>query len=298
MDAAARDDGVTPHEDPGRTLAAALSLNALFSTACGLGLMAVTLARPALLGPPAWLLAGLGVGLIAFAVLLLWVLSQPRRLAPGGWAAFAADLMWVAGAVALLGGAPGAFTGAGSRLLVAVTLVVAVFAAAQAVGLRRIRGTAARGTTQLVVRAERVIPAPPGRVWAAVADVADYARHTSTIADTEILSGEREGMVRVCTDRRGRRWSETCTLWDEGRRYRMTVDADTYPLSYRLLLHAVSQTWSLSPTAEGTHVTLTFTAELKLGVIGTLLGNVLARRAHVGDILAAYHRELVAAAAP
>ena len=278
-------------DDPGRLLAAALSSNAVFSAGCGLILLAGASALSGPFGIPAWLLAGMGLGLVVFAGLVLWVLAHPSRLVVGGRAALAADVAWVAGGVVLLVGFPSLLTSTGNIALAAVTVLVAGLAAGQAHGLRRIRGRAATGTSRTTVRAQRVIAAPPARVWAAVADVADYARFTSTIAATEIVSGEGEGMVRACTDQRGGRWSETCTLWEEGRRYRMTVDVDTYPLYNRILLHELAQTWSLEAVPDGTRVTLTFDARLKLGVIGVLVGKVLGRRLDVEGILDAYERE-------
>ena len=44
-------------DDPGRLLATALSLNALFSAGCGLVLLAAAPALSGLVGAPAWLLA-------------------------------------------------------------------------------------------------------------------------------------------------------------------------------------------------------------------------------------------------
>lgn len=279
-------------DDPGRLLAAALSSNAVFSAGCGLLLLSGAAVLTGPFGMPAWLLAVVGTGLIGFAGLVLWILADPLRLVPGGRAALAADVAWIAGAMLLLVGFPSVLTTTGSTALAAATGIVAVLAAGQAHGLRRIDRGAATGTSRITVRAQRVIPAPPERVWAAVADVADYARFTSTIASTEVVSGGGEGMVRACTDQRGGRWSETCTLWEQGRRYRMTVNVDTYPLYYRILIHELAQTWSLEPADQGTRVTLTFDASLKLGVIGILVGKILARQLRIQDILDAYEREL------
>lgn len=279
-------------KDPGVLLADALSVNALFSGGCGLLLLAGAPRLAGPLGVPAWGLAGLGVGLLAFAGALLWLLTQPRRLAAGGRAVLAADLAWVAGAALLLAGVPWALTTPAAVALAVVTGVVAMIAGGQAAGLRRRRGRHATGVRRLTVQAERVIAAPPQRVWAAVADAGGYARHTTTITSSQIVSGHGEGMVRVCTDQRGGRWSETCTLWEEGRRYRMTVDVETYPWYYRVLLDGLEQTWSLAPAGDGTRLTLTFDAALKLGVLGVVAGRVLARRAGIEQILDAYEREL------
>lgn len=278
--------------DRGALLAKTLSVNALFSGGCGLVLLAAASPLSGPLGLSAWLLAGLCVGLIAFGGLLLWILTEPMRLAAGGRAALGADLVWVAGAVLLLAGFPSVLTPTGNTVLAGVTGVVALFAACQAVGLWRIRGRTATGTSWLTARAQRTIAAPPERVWAAVADVANYARFAPSLAASEIVSGDGEGMVRACTDQRGSRWWETCTLWEEGHRYRMAVDVGTYPLYYRLLLHEVTQTWSVEPIGDHTRVTLAFDAGLKLGVIGTAVGMVLGRHLRIQEILDAYEHEL------
>ena len=112
---------------------------------------------------------------------------------------------------------------------------------AQATGLRRIRGAPAPGMTALAFRADRLLAASPAAVWDAVADASGYARFAAGIAATEIVSGAGEGMVRVCTDDRGDQLSETCTLWEPGRRYRMRVDVATYPPHYRALLDELTQ---------------------------------------------------------
>jgi ribosome-associated toxin RatA of RatAB toxin-antitoxin module len=283
--------------DPGALLAETISVNALFSGGCGLLLLAAATALTVPLGLPAWWLAGVGVGLLAFAGLLLWILAEPRRLAAGGRAALAADLAWVVGAVVVLVGFPSVLTPTGRTALTMLTGVVALLTSSQAMGLSRIRGRTAMGTSRLTLRAQRTIAAHPERVWAAVADVADYARFASGIAATEVVSGDGEGMVRACTDQRGGHWRETCTQWDEGHRYRMTVDVDTYPLSYRLLLHELAQTWSVEPVGDHTRVTLAFDASLKLGIIGTLAGAVLGRQLRIDEILDAYEEALSPAGA-
>jgi hypothetical protein len=55
-------------------------------------------------------------------------------------------------------------------------------------------------------------------------------------------TSSRVTSARVCTNDRGGQWAERCTLWDEGTRYRMTVDVGSYPIYYRMLLHELTQT--------------------------------------------------------
>jgi hypothetical protein len=187
---------------------------------------------------------------------------------------------------------PTLLTAAGTVALGVLTAAVAAFATAQAIGLRRIRGAPATGMTALVVRADRLLVASPAAVWDAVADASGYARFAAGIAATDIVSGVGEGMVRVCTDDRGDQWSETCTLWEPGRRYRMRVDVATYPPHHRALVDELTQTWSVEQAPGGTLLTLTFEARVKLGIVGRAAARVLGRPTRLDEILAAYQREL------
>jgi ribosome-associated toxin RatA of RatAB toxin-antitoxin module len=282
----------SPTGDEGRFLAGAISWNALFSAASGVLLLVGGFAFNSWLGVDAWLLMGVGGGLILFAGLLLWLLSQPRHLAAGARLVVAADAAWVAGAVLLLAWLPSALSPAGRMALAVVTAIVAAVAAAQLVGLRRLRSGPVTGTSPLALRVQRIIAAPAQQVWHAVADAGDYARFVRGIAASAIVSGEGQGMVRLCTDDRGRQWAESCTLWEEGTRYRMTVDVDSYPIYYQMLLHEFSQTWTVEPTARGTRLTLAFDGAVKLGVLGRLAARVLGNPRRLEAILDAYERDL------
>lgn len=158
--------------------------------------------------------------------------------------------------------------------------------------LRRIRSSVATATSPIAFEAERWIDAPTDRVWRSVADAGDYARFARGIAATEIVSGEGHGMVRVCTDEHGGRWAEHCTLWDEGRTYRMSVEVATYPAYYRLLLHELAQTWQVEPEDGGTRLHLSFDGAVKLGPLGIVAARLLGNRRRLTSILDAYEREL------
>lgn len=278
--------------DEGLLLASALSWNAIFSGASGLVLVGAGVALSGVLGVPTWLLAVIGAGLLGFAALILWTLAGPSRLVTGARLIIAADVGWVAGAVLLLTAFPEALTTAGRLILGAVSVVVAVLALTQSLGLRRAKPGPVSGASPIHLQVESTIAAPVDHVWAAVADAGDYARFAGGIAETTIVSGEGEGMVRVCRDDQGGSWSERCTLWEAGRRYRMTVDVASYPAYYRALLHGFAQTWTVDPVAAGTHVTLSFDGAVKLGVIGRFAARLLGNRRRLEAILAAYDREL------
>jgi uncharacterized protein YndB with AHSA1/START domain len=280
--------------DQGRLLATAVSWNAVFSGTSGVTLLAggALLAGP--LGVHGGLLALVGVGLVGFAVTLVWLLAVPRRLRPGARWVIGADLAWIAGAAALLSAWPDVLTATGRGALGAATAVVAVLAVAQAVGLRRHGPGPTTGVSPVSLGVERTLSAPADRVWDAVADAGGYARFAPGIAATAIIAGSGDGMVRTCTDDHGGAWSETCTLWEEGHRYRMTVDVSSYPAYYRMLLHQFAQTWTVTPTDDGTRLTLSFDGAVKLGVVGRLAARILGRRRRLEAILDGYEDELAA----
>jgi uncharacterized protein YndB with AHSA1/START domain len=278
--------------DGGTTLASAISVNAVFSAVSGLVLLA---GAPLLAG---WvevngrLLAGIGTGLLVFAGLLVWLLAEPPRLAAGAWWVLGADLAWVVSAAMLLAVAPSLLSASGRYALVAVTVVVAIIVGWQVVGARRRGSGHMDGTSPITLRVERTIAASPDQVWDAVSDAGDYARFAPGIADTRIVTGQGEGMVRVCRDDQGGEWAETCTLWDEGHRYRMDVDVDSYPAYYRMLLSEFAQTWTLEPARDGTHVRLDFDGSVKLGIIGRAAARLLGNPRRLEAILDGYEREL------
>jgi hypothetical protein len=151
--------------DGGASLATAMSWNVVFSAVSGLMLLVGGVGLDGVLGVEAWLLSGLGGGLLLFAGAMLWLLAEPERLAVGGRAVVAADIAWIAGAVGLLVGFPSALSGPGKAALGAVTVVVADLAVAQVIGLRRVGGSRVAGSTPFAVRVERDLASPTDEVW-------------------------------------------------------------------------------------------------------------------------------------
>lgn len=124
--------------DGGRLLAAVMSLNAVFS---GLSGLALAVASPWLarwFGVAGGLVAAVGVALIGFAAVLVWLLATPSRLRAGARLVVAADLMWILGAGIVIGVLPGALPASGDVVLAGVTVVVGGFAAGQLVGMAKI----------------------------------------------------------------------------------------------------------------------------------------------------------------
>jgi uncharacterized protein YndB with AHSA1/START domain len=277
-------------------LPTAMSINALFSAATGVVLLAGGWTLDGPLGVPTWILAGVGAALVAFSGTLLWLLATPRHLRKGARLVVAADLAWVAAAGVILILTPSVLSPVGRWVLADLSAVVAAIAVAQAVGLRRLGPDPVTGAAPVSLLVQRTIDAPADQVWAAVADAGGYHRFATGITDTTVDGPTGEGMIRVCTDDRGGQWAERCTLWEEGLRYRMTVDTSSYPAHYRMLLQEFAQTWTIQPTPDGTRVTLAFDGSVKLGIIGRLAIRILGNPRRLGGILEAYDRELTAAA--
>ncbi len=270
----------------------AMSINVLFSATTGVVMLAGGWVLEDLLGVHASVLAGLGAALAVFAAGLVWLLANPQHLKVGARLVVAADIGWVVAASVILLGFPAVLAPAGQVALAMVSVVVAALATAQTIGLRRLGPGPVTGAIPVSLQVQRTIAAPLARVWAAVADAGDYDRFAAGITDTTVEGDSGTGMVRVCTDDRGAQWSERCTLWEEGRRYRMTVDTDSYPLHYRMLLHEFAQTWTVEPRSDGTQVTLSFDGAIKLGVIGWLAMRILGNRRRLTAILDAYDHAL------
>lgn len=286
----------SPPSTPSTILPIAMGINALFSGMTGVLMLAGGWVLADLLGVHAVVLAGIGAVLVGFATSLVWLLAHPQHLRVGARLVVVADIGWLVAASVILFWFPSALATPGQIALAVVSTVVAVLAATQTVGLRRSGEGPVTGAIPVSLQVQRIIAAPVARVWAAVADAGDYDRFAAGIADTTVEGARGAGMVRVCTDDRGGQWSERCTMWEEGVRYRMTVDTDSYPLYYRMLLQDFAQTWTVEPTTKGgTRVTLTFDGAVKLGVIGWLAMRILGNRRRLAAILAAYDRELTAA---
>ncbi len=226
-----------------------LRLNTAFSALSGV--VALVAAGPVadLLGiEPAWLVRVTGGSLLGFAVVVL-VVAGARTTTLTRWARLisAADLAWVLATVGVV--AAGLVTTSG-----AVTLgLVAVPVLALGLGQMRARRqlvTAGDGAGDLdewppveVVDFSRPSAHPVERLWPVITDHALYARLALNLKAAEGLTPDGPGFQRACTDGAGRTWSETCTLWDPGRRFDVDVDIADYPYPLR----TVQGSWRVDP---------------------------------------------------
>jgi uncharacterized membrane protein len=123
---------------PQRTLLGRVLLdNAVISGLTGLILMVGAGRLDGWLGANAWILAGIGVGLVFYALDLVAWARSPKWLRRGGLLAVTGDTLWVIGSVALIT-FTSVLTPAGEVALGVVTAVVAVFVVLQAIGLTKL----------------------------------------------------------------------------------------------------------------------------------------------------------------
>lgn len=248
-----------------RRLRAALRTNAVFSLLCGGGMVAGGwfVDEPWGLGPAA-LLPAVGVGVALFGVLvarLAVASAKPLRR----WATLivAADACWVLGSVALLLIVD--FPIPGAVAVAAVAAAAAALAGWQLAGLAAVRGGDPLADVE-VVEEVSVLRAAPERVWPLLTDHDLYGRLSPSLSTVEVISEPGRPLRRRCTNTRGAGWEETCTLWDEGRRFAVEVDTTNYPYP----LSMMRGLWQVDPHPAGSLVTMRFAYQAHPTVTGGL----------------------------
>jgi ribosome-associated toxin RatA of RatAB toxin-antitoxin module len=105
-----------------------------------------------------------------------------------------------------------------------------------------------------VVQAVRVLTAPPAAVWPLISDHDLYGRLAPNLSTVEVISEPGAPLRRRCVNTAGQGWSETCTLWEEGRRFAVDVDTSDYPYPLTLMRGL----WQVDPHPAGSRVTMRF----------------------------------------
>lgn len=253
-------------------LRVSLVANAVFSASTGAAMLAAPQALSEWLGlsEPS-VLPFVGGALLPFALLLAWMATRPR-IDPRLVALVSlSDFAWVLASVSLAVFASDVLSTTGLATVLGVALLVEVFGTAQLEGLRRTLVNPG-GEPRLTLATDRFVDVPPTRAWAEMRDVGGYSEVAPTIDFSRILSGEGMGAVRECGDSAGR-WTETCTLWEEGRRFRFHVntDAEDYPYPFRTL----QAEWYVRPEGEGSRIGMRFWVTMPGGWFGDLMVAVL-----------------------
>jgi len=208
-----------------------------------------------------------GIGLIVFAIdVALASGARHRHLPVLARLIGIADVAWVLATIVVVGS--GTLTGPGVAIADVVGVIVACFA------LLELRGAAAVQAAgpvadeippleAITVAAE--VDAPTERAWAVVTDHELYGRLAPNLGRVEINAANGPGLARRCYDGRGRGWNESCTLWDEGRRFAVAVDTGDCPYPLRIMRGS----WSVDPLGVGrSRFGMTFVFQPRRGVRG------------------------------
>lgn len=123
-----------------RLLRTALRSNMLFSLITGaIATIAPRSVGDVIGGIPSMLIMVTGILLIAYAAILFWTTSQPEISPKWAWFAIVNDVAWVFGSIILLLVFGSIFTAAGKWIVAIIADIIAAFAIAQYIGLRRIK---------------------------------------------------------------------------------------------------------------------------------------------------------------
>jgi Polyketide cyclase / dehydrase and lipid transport len=188
-----------------------------------------------------------GVGLVLFAVGVgLAGGWRQRRLPALARLIGVADAGWVAATAVLV--ATGAFSAAGIGVAVTIGVVVAGFAALDLRGPAVVVSAPPVADVSPPLEAITIaaeVGASAERAWAVVTDHELYGRLAPNLGRVELTRANGPELARHCTDNSGRGWSESCTLWDEGRRFAVAVDTSDYPYP----LQTMRGSWSVGRLA-------------------------------------------------
>lgn len=261
-------DEHTPARTTAQGLRNILRINASASILCGAVAATFAASVDELLGThhPGWVRL-VGSGLVAFGAAVLFVAgrrtSSLRRWTP---VVVAADAGWVlATAVTVI---DGWFAAWGIVAMVAVGTFVGGCAIGQWSGVLRLGRVDVAAIDEFppveVVHVRARIGAPAEEVWPVVIDHELYGRLAPNLGSVQRTSVDGPGLTRVCSTRGGAQWSESCTLWDDGRRFEVAVDTADYPYP----LEEMRGSWWVTPSSDGSLVGMDFRLRPTPGVRG------------------------------
>ena len=249
-----------------------LRCNALFSTATGV--VAAVAGGPVaeLLGVDhVWVVRSLGGGLVAFAGLVFAVSGlRTSLLRPASLIVSIGDLAWVFGTIGTF--ALGWLSTSGVGVMGATGVVVLGLGLAQLRARVEVERAMAGSDVDLdevppleVVTFDRPASATAEQMWPVMIDHELYAKLALNLAAAKGLTPDGLGFQRSCVDVAGRSWSETCTLWEPGRRFDVDVDISDYPYP----LARMQGSWRVEPASpDGSTVGMTFVFQPVPGVRG------------------------------
>jgi len=194
----------------------------------------------------------LGVGLFLFAGDLIWQATRPRILTWRALLTCVQDALWVIGSAILLIFFASDFSTTGRTLIASIAAMVFFFGMAQYIGiLLAHRGHSARMYRHCI---PIQVNTPAEKLWNAVGDIGNISRYYPFLKHSKLReNGEpRPGMVRECSDQKGRQWAEEFTAYRPGKGYELRFITDD-PLLPKFPFPASEMTggWDLQPIEDG-----------------------------------------------
>lgn len=122
----------------------------------------------------------------------------------------------------------------------------------------------------------RTVDAPIATAWEVLTDHELYAEAAPNLATVEVVGDgpdgtDAEGMIRRCVDVDGNEWTETCTRWNPGRAYAVSVDVDDSDFHRRLFRYFEGE-WRVAERDDGdVRMTIQFDFEPRYGPLGRLI---------------------------
>ncbi len=257
----------------------ALRLNASFSLVSGIAMVAGAEWLVTILGldsDRAWTLRVIGLGLLVFAGYLLFESAAPRkRLLTSAILISIADAVWVLGSLVLV--LFNTFSPAGVVIVGAVALVVANFAVMQLRARRRCKEVSVNDVANSesppteAAHFTGKVRVDPVKLWPVMIDHGLYGRLAANLGSVTAVAPNGPGLVRECSDTNGGSWSETCTLWDPGKRF--AVNVETTAPDYPYALQLMQGTWGVEASAipASSKVTMAFAFRPLPGLRGRMM---------------------------
>ncbi len=211
----------------------ALLFNALFSGLCGIVLIAFHTQIASLFGVANstvfWMI---GIALLYFIGTIIYEINK-QGLRAILWI-IVQDFLWVIASLILLLLDPFQLSFTGNLIIALVALAVLLMAVNQSLALAKVDNIAdSQGIKQ--IKFERTVQATKQATWKVISDVSNYYQVAPNIDGVTVISGKGEGMVRACSHGKDS-WTETCTLWEEEKRYAFEVNTSApdypYPFNY------------------------------------------------------------------
>lgn len=191
------------------------------------------------------------------ALAILWIITQ--------------DLLFTIASILILIFRPFEISDTGYLLIGLFLVPILFFIIYQSVGLSKMDSK--QGSDVKMMSFKRRVKANKSKVWEIISDVGNYHKVAPNIDGSEIISGEKFGMVRTCSHGKDS-WNETCSLWDEGKEY--SFEVDTSPADYPYPFKTLRGNWQVNEVGQGeTEITMNFEFKYKRSFQNLLIHPIL-----------------------